>query len=189
MNAGKNVINMVLGLILLQISGCTSNEVVLFNKTTDTNGKPQWVSQGTVTLKSKRGRTFLAVGAASTQGAFSAQASVANQRAKLQAELILKRFFDVVSRDYIATGAAEIAGYTVQDVPQNVSKTTAVILPYMQIKEHWHDVENNMIYAITGIDYRQVVERVSEAVLINAGFKAYLKAQGNDIFDRIAIQR
>jgi len=189
MCGGKRVIGLIFGLLVLQIAACASQEVHFINEKTDAKGKPQWATQGTTTLKSKRGRAFLAVGTAPTEGDFSTQASVASQRAKLQAELILSRFFEVVSRDYIATGSAESAGYTAQDVSLNVNKTTSIILPYMQIMEHWHDAENNKIYAITAMDYRQVIERVIAAASVNTGFKAYFTAQGETIFDRIATQR
>jgi len=189
MSGEKSIIKLILGLLILQMVACASQEAHFLNDKTDAKGKPFWVTQGTTTLKSKQSRAFLAVGTAPIDGALSIQASIANQRAKVQAELILNRFFEVVSRDYIATGSAESAGYTTQDAPQHVSKTTAVILPHMQIMDHWHDTENNRIYAVTGMEYPQVIKRVLAATSVNSGFKTYLAAEGNSIFDRIATQR
>lgn len=182
----KWVVTIILPLILI-VSCSTANHH--YDQSVDvTTGKPQWVLHGTQTSKTERGRIFLGVGEAQTNGDFSRQASAANRHAREELEQMVERFIEVVSRDYIASGAAAPAGYMANQAPHYVTEMTGIVLPKAQIMEHWVDQDREKIFAIAEIDYPQLVSLIEESSTVNPGFKDYLKSRGELVFDRIATQ-
>ncbi|WP_455222543.1 hypothetical protein [Kaarinaea lacus] len=182
----KWVVTIITPLIL--IASCTATNHHYDQSIDVETGKPQWVMHGTQTSKTERGRIFLGVGEAQTNGEFSRQATAANRRAKEELEHMLERFIEVVSRDYIASGAAAPAGYLEHQAPHYVTEMTRIVLPNAQIMEHWVDEDSEKIFAIAEIDYLQVVSLIEESSAVNPGFKDYLKSRGELVFDRIATQ-
>jgi hypothetical protein len=172
---------------LVTLAGCASTERH-YDQTEDASGKPGWVSYGTQTSKTQIGRIFLGVGVAKTTGEFALQATAANQQAKKEIERMISRFIEVVSRDYIATGAAEPSGYLANEAHQYIDDMTNIVLPSAKIKEHWVDSRNDKIFAIAEIDYPKVVSLLNSAGNVHSGFKVYLKSKGQSVFDRIATQ-
>ena len=174
--------------LLIMTASCATGERHYDQGIDAATGKPQWVIQGSQTSKTHRGRVFLGVGEAQTSGEFSRQATAANLRAKDELERMLERFIEVVSRDYIASGAAVSAGFLENQAPRYINEMTGVVLPKVQIKEHWVDQDNEKIFAIAEIEYPQVVSLITESSAVNRGFKDYLKSRGELVFDRIATQ-
>ena len=184
--AKKWVLTIIMPLTL--IVSCAANEHH-YDQTIDAaTGKPQWVLQGTQTSKTERGRIFLGVGEAQTSGEFSRQATAANRRAREELEQMVQRFIEVVSRDYIASGAAAPAGFQEHQAPRYITEMTSIVLPKAQIMEHWVDQDSDKIFAIAEIDYSRVVTLLDESTAVNPGFKNYLKDRGELVFDRIATQ-
>ena len=179
---------LILLLVLISsLAGCATPERH-YDQSKDATGKPGWVSYGTQTSKTSRGRIFLGVGVAKTAGEFARQAAAANQRARKEVERMLSRFIEVVSRDYIATGTAEPSGYMSNEASQHIIEMTSLVLPGTKIMEHWVDSQNSKIFAIAEIDYPKVIALLSTSSEVNPGFKTYLKNKGKLVFDRIATQ-
>lgn len=174
-------------LIPFLITGCASSERH-YDQSKDASGKPGWVEYGTQTSKSPVGRIFLGVGVASTSGEFNREATAANEHAKKEIERMVSRFIEVVSRDYIATGAAEPSGYLANEAHRYISEMTEIVAPKAKIMEHWVDSRNDKIFAIAEIDFPKVVSLISTSRQVNPGFKVYLKNKGESVFDRIATQ-
>jgi len=174
-------------LALLLLTAC-STSARHYDQKVDASGKPGWVDYGTQTSKTPVGRIFLGVGVADTQGEFARQASAANYQARQEVERMVSRFIEVVSRDYIATGAAEPSGYLAHEAHRYISEMTNIVMPEAKIMEHWVDNRNDKIFAIAEIDYPQVVTLLSTSREVNPGFKVYLKSKGQLVFDRIATQ-
>ena len=174
-------------LIILLVSACASTERH-YDQSKDASGKPGWVEYGTQTSKMSGSRTFLGVGVASTTGDFTHEATMANERARKEIERMVSRFIEVVSRDYIATGAAEPSGYLANEAHRYISEMTNIVLPSAKIMEHWVDNNNDKIFAIAEIDYPKLVSLLSSSGQVNSGFKSYLKKKGHSVFDRIATQ-
>lgn len=174
-------------LIIFLASGCASS-ARHYDQTKDASGKPGWVEYGTQTSKTQAGRIFLGVGVARTSGEFTREATAANEHAKKEIERMISRFIEVVSRDYIATGAAEPSGYLANEAHRYIDEMTNIVLPNAKIMEHWIDSRNDKIFAIAEIDYPKVVSLLSSSGQVNPGFKVYLKSKGHSVFDRIATQ-
>jgi hypothetical protein len=182
----KWIVTIIVPLIMVVSCSTPSHH---FDQSIDAStGKPQWVLQGTQTSKTERGRIFLGVGEAATEGEFSRQATAANRRAKEELAQMVERFIEVVSRDYIASGAAAPAGYQENQAPHYVNEMTSIVLPQAQILEHWVDDDSEKIFAIAEIDYPQLVSLIEQSAVVNPGFKVYLKSRGELVFDRIATQ-
>ena len=173
--------------LLIMIVSCASTEP-RYDRNVDDAGTPKWVVQGTHTSKTERGRSFLGVGVAPTNGEFSRQASAANLRAKDELERMVERFIEVVSREYISSGTAQPSGFLENEAPQRIIEMTSIVIPNAQIMEHWVDDEGDKIFAIAEIDYSQVISLLSSSSKVNSGFKGYLKSSGEQVFDRIARQ-
>ena len=184
--AKKWVLTIISPLIL--VASCATSERHYDQRIDVASGKPQWVLHGTQTSKTERGRIFLGVGEAQTNGEFSRQATTANRRAREELEQMVQRFIEVVSRDYIASGAAAPAGFQEHQAPRYITEMTGLVLPKAQIMEHWVDRDSEKIFAIAEIDYSQLVSLIDESSAVNPGFKDYLKDRGELVFDRIATQ-
>lgn len=174
-------------LAVLLFTGCASSERH-YDQSKDASGKPGWVDYGTQTSKTSAGRIFLGVGVARTTGEFTREATAANEHARQEVERMISRFIEVVSRDYIATGAAEPSGYLANEAHRYIDEMTNIVLPKAKIMEHWVDSRNDKIFAIAEIDYPQLVSLLSTSGQVNPGFKVYLKDKGQSVFDRIATQ-
>lgn len=185
----RNIISTVLipFLIIMLSSGCASTQRH-YDQSKDSTGTPGWVNHGTQTAKLSEGRTFLGVGVANTTGEFNREAAAANQRARQEIQRMISRFIEVVSRDYIATGAAEPSGYLPNEASQHITEMTQIVLPNAKIMEHWIDSRNDKIFAIAEIGYPKVVSLLTESKQVNPGFIVYLRDKGQSVFDRIATQ-
>ena len=174
--------------LLLSLVNCASNSVGHYNQAIDISGKPGWVTEGSQTIKTPDGRSFLGVGVAQTSGEFTRQATAANEQAKDEIQRMLERFIEVVSRDYLASGAAQPAGFLEHEASRYIEEMTNIVLPSAKIKGHWVDESSKRIFAIAEIDYPNVVSLLYTSTKVNPGFKTYLKKQGESVFDRIATQ-
>lgn len=173
--------------LIVVLAGCSSAPRH-YDQSVDKTGKPQWVARGTQTSKTTRGRVFLGVGMALTQGNFTRQANTANARAREELARMLNRFIEVVARDYIATGEAEREGFLPNEAPQHINDMTSLVLSRAEVLDHWVDESSNKIFAIAQIEYPKVHRLLAGSSRVNGGFKRYLKQQGERVFDRIATE-
>ena len=51
---------------------------------------------------------------------------------------------------------------------------------------HWQDKDTKTVYAIAEVDMAAVRKALQAEAELNPGLKAYLKAKGDSIFDRIS---
>lgn len=163
---------------------CASNPGL--NEETDAEGVPAWVNEGSNIFTSKQGRRFHGVGSAPMLGNFSLQTSTAENRAKEEIARILASYIEIVSRDFIASGDAEAAGFTAQSVAQQMDRLSSVDLTGIQVIGHWQDKESKVVYAIAEADMQQVHDAITSSKLLDPGLLNFIKSEGNSIFDRIA---
>jgi len=162
------VLVVVCGLFLL--AACSGNEVL--SESLNDQGVPTWVGQGSSILKSRQNRVFHGVGSAPMMGDFSLQTSIANRRARKEIARIVTSFMEIVSREYIATGKAEVL--------------SRMDLSKIEVVGHWSDDGSRIIYAIAQMDIEKVRQAIKEIASVNKGLKAYIGVEGDNIFDRIA---
>ncbi|WP_455210694.1 LPP20 family lipoprotein [Kaarinaea lacus] len=148
-------------------------------------GVPDWVNEGTSTLKTKDGRLFHGVGSAPMMDDMSFQTSMADNRARAEIARILTSYMEVVSRDYIATQSAQQQGYTQANASREISNISKVNLSGARIIGHWRDKKSGIIYSIAELDMKGVKETLDQVSAMNEGLKGYLHAEGDNIFDRI----
>jgi hypothetical protein len=166
------------------LAGCASQSVVDVSNAGE--GAPGWVNQGSSILKAKNGRVFLGVGSAPMLGDFSLQTATADQIARAEVSRVLWSFMEIVSRDYIASGEAEDAGFTEQSVARYMDQVDRMDLTGVRIVGHWQDTKTNLIYAIAEMDMQQARKKLEEMQKMNPGLKQYMGEEGEDIFDRLA---
>lgn len=174
----------ILFLAGLLLAGCASQSVVDIASRGD--GKPGWVSEGSSILKAKKGRVFLGVGSAPMLGDFSLQTTTADQVARAEVSRILSSYMEIVSRDFIASGEAEDAGFTEQSVARYMDQVERMDLTGVSIVGHWQDTKTNLIYSIAEMDMQQARKRLEAMEKMNPGLKQYMGEEGNSIFDRLA---
>jgi len=61
-------------------------------------------------------------------------------------------------------------------------------LSKIEVVGHWSDDGSRVIYAIAQMDIEKVRQAIKEIASVNKGLKAYIGAEGDNIFDRIAKQ-
>lgn len=158
------------------------------NASTDASGVPVWVNEGSNILTSKQGRHFHGVGSAPMLGDFSLQTVTADNRAKAEVARVLASYMEIVSRDYIASGDADAAGFNGQDVPQQMRQLEKIRLDDVEVIGHWQDKDTKTVYAIAEVDMETVRKALQAEAELNPGLKAYLDAKGDTIFDRISTE-
>lgn len=120
-------------------------------------------------------------------GDFSLQTATANRRARQEMARIIASYMEIVSRDYIATTQARLAGFSEQEVMDYVEKISKMDLARVDVVGHWKDEKSNKIYAITQMDMERVKQVVKKLVEMDKGLKVYFDLEGGEIFDRIAV--
>lgn len=170
--------------LLFLFSGCSSGPTKV-ESDLGIKGAPDWVNEGTSTLKTKDGRLFHGVGSAPLMGDMSFQTSVADNRARAEIARILTSYMDVVSNDYITSGKANEDGYTKQSASREINNITKVNLTGARIIGHWRDIDNNVIYSIAELDMDQVKNTLKNVEDMNKGFQGFITTEGDNIFDRI----
>lgn len=170
----------------LYLIACGGPAGVAVNRELNEAGVPQWVAQGTSTIKTPTARLFYGLGAVSAVGDFSIQASIAERRAKREIERMLDRYLQVVVRDYIASGQASRHGISHSQLQRQIQEYSATDSSDVEIVEHWHDKPNKKVYAVAQLQWQAVKQRLVDAGDISAGFRGYFQSDGAHIFDRIA---
>jgi hypothetical protein len=148
-------------------------------------GVPDWVNEGTATLKTKDGRLFHGVGSAKPMSDLSFQTSVADNRARAEIARILTSYMEVVSRDYVASQSAREQGYTQANASREINNVTKVNLSGARIIGHWRDKKSGIVYSIAELDMDQVKQTLDQVSAMNEGLKGYFQTEGDNIFDRI----
>ena len=185
LNMSRSVIRW--GVVLFSAWGllaCASHSNL--NNTADASGTPAWVNEGSGILTSKEGRRFHGVGAAPMLGDFSLQTSTADNRARSEINRILASYVEIVSRDFIASGDAEDAGFNAQHVAFQMDQLANIDLTGIQVVGHWQDKQSKIVYAIAEVDMQQVREAIKSAESLHPGLRKFISMQGDSIFDRIA---
>ncbi|WP_455216692.1 hypothetical protein, partial [Kaarinaea lacus] len=72
------------------------------------------------------------------------------------------------------------------DVMRYVEKLSKMDLETVKVVGHWSDEKSEKIYAITQMDMDKVRQVILDLVSMDEGLKAYLEANGGNVFDRIA---
>ena len=172
-------------LLALLLTACASSTVL--DGSVDAAGVPVWVNTGSNILTSaKTGQRFHGVGTASMLGDFSLQTARADTHAKAEVARILASYLEIVSRNFIASGDAEKAGFTEQSVAQQIDSLAEINLSGTQVIGHWQNKQTRVIYAIAELDMEQLQQALKESATLNKGFKEYIDSEGGKIFDRIA---
>ena len=173
--------------VLVLLTACGSTADIHYNREKNDDGKPNWVADGTMTLTTPTAKAFIAVGSASILGSeFAMQATKANMYCKADMKKMVSRFVAVTARDYLATGGAELSGFTTQDIDKNIELITEAVMEEVHVIEHWVDNREKNVYAVSEISFTRLEEIISRNPGINDGFKVFLKKAGESIFDRIA---
>lgn len=175
--------SMLLGMVWVLLA-CASHSKL--NDTADANGVPTWVSGGSSILASKEGRRFQGVGSAPMLGDFSLQTATADNRARSEINRILASYVEIVSRDFIASGDAEEAGFNAQHVAKQMDELANIELTGIEVIGHWQDKQSNVVYSIAEMDMQQVREAIKSAESLHPGLREFIKSEGDSIFDRIA---
>ncbi|MBL1276184.1 MAG: hypothetical protein COB30_008855 [Ectothiorhodospiraceae bacterium] len=156
------------------------------NLAADANGVPLWVNEGSSIITSKEGRRFHGVGSAPALGDFSLQTSTADNRAREEITRILASYIEIVSRDFIATGDADTAGFTERVVAKQIEHLSSIDLTGIEVVGHWQDKSSKVIYSIAEVDMRQVWDVLNNNVKLHSGLRGFIFREGDSIFDRIA---
>lgn len=166
---------------------CASTTTASLNNAAGVDGIPAWVSNGSSIRTSKTGRRFHGVGSAPMLGDFSLQTSTADNRARSEINRILASYVEIVSRDFIASGDAEETGFNEQNVALQMDQLANIDLTGIQVIGHWQDKQRKIIYSIAEVDMQQVREAIKSAESLHPGLRKFIKTEGDNIFDRIAV--
>lgn len=183
-----NVTVAVLGLIglFLSLTGCVSGPAAVAGSQTDASGKPDWVTQGSASLKTRTGRLFHGVGVAGKKGSLSQQTLTADNRARTELARVIAAYIEIGARNYIASGKADESRFTQQVVNQLVDKYTHLNMADVQIADHWRDPQSERVYSVAELDMAHIKASLEQAGNAHRGFTHYLKSQAEVIFDGIA---
>lgn len=183
MVSAKIVGRLALCVVMFTMASCASKTKV--ESDLRIKGAPDWVNEGSQALNDKGGRLFHGVGSAPTMGDQSLQISTADERARAEIARMLSSYMDVASNDY--TTAANQGGDKVnqQAVSRQIKNLTQINLAGAKVIGRWRDKRTGMVYAIAELDMKHVKDTAQTVAGMNQGFKDYLRAEGDTIFDRM----
>jgi hypothetical protein len=178
----------LVGIILVVLlSACSSKTKV--ESDLNISGAPDWVNEGTNILKDKDGRLFHGVGFAPVMGDMSLQKSTADNRARAEVARVLSSYMNVVSKDYVESVGTGEQQELSQAISHDIENITQVNLTGAKIIGNYRDEKSNTIYSIAELDMKHVKGILDNVDNMNAGFRDYIKSQGDNIFDRMAGER
>lgn len=183
----QNSMKLVGVILVLVLSACAGKTKV--ESDMNISGAPDWVNEGTNILKDKDGRLFHGVGFAPEMGDMSLQKSTADNRARAEVARVLSSYMNVVSRDYVESSGTGEQQELSQAVSHDIENITKVNLTGAKIIGNYRDKKTSTIYSIAELDMKHVKSILDNVENMNAGFREYIKSQGDNIFDRMAGER
>lgn len=149
---------------------------------------PDWVNRGTNVLASHGERFFYGVGSSPALGDQSLQVDTADERARAEVARVLGTYLKVASHDYLSATAAGGPPTGEGAVSRSIRAVTRMNLVGTKIIGRWRDPHTGIIYALAQLDMAHVQQTLHAVQAMNPSFGQYLKANGTNIFDRVAAQ-
>jgi len=179
------ILVLLLGLAVT-VTACVSGPSTVAGSEKGADGKPKWVTEGSATLKTRSGRLFHGVGVAGEKGSLSQQTIMADNRARAELARIVSAYFEISARNYIASGKADESQFTQRAVSRIIKDFTNLNVSDVQIADHWRDSESELVYSVAELNMQHIKESLSGMERMHKGFRHYLQAEADTIFDQIA---
>ncbi len=173
----------LISLSTLLVIGCSGRTMV--ESDLRIKGAPDWVNEGTQTIKDRRGRLIHGIGSAPDMGDMSLQKTTADDRARAEVARIFTSMMDVVSQDYTASTRSGDQSSSEQTISREIKNYTRQNLSGVRIIAHWRDKRTGTIYALAELDMKKAKNILATATAMNADFRNYLQQNVDSAFDRI----
>lgn len=166
------------------ISGCSSNTKV--ESDLGVRGAPDWVNEGNQALKDKNGRFFHGTGAAPSMSDVSLQRSTADNRARAEVAQIFSSYMNVLASDYSSSLSGNNEAVNEQAMSRTIENTTTLNLVGVEIIARWKDKKTGVLYSLAELDMKKFKAVASAAEKMDAGFKAFVSNNADNIFDSMS---
>ncbi|HVA54841.1 MAG TPA: hypothetical protein VNI53_03445 [Gammaproteobacteria bacterium] len=163
----------------LFLSACASKPVSNMGIT----GAPDWVNQGSQTLKDDGNRYIYGIGSTPTMNDLSLQTSTADEHARAEVARVLSTFMHVVSHDYGASVGMGQDNQNEQSESRQIESITNQNISGAQIAAHWRDPKTGTIWSLVKINMNNVKAMVARSDAMNASFKKYFAGHADNVFD------
>ncbi len=168
------------GSLLGVLAGCAGQTRV--KSDLHIKGAPDWVNRGTGALKDRKGRLFHGVGSAPPMGDRSLQTETADNRARAALARALSAYLEVASSDYSAAGGGALDA----SVSRRIETVSRINLAGSRVIGRWRDKRSDVIYSLVEMDLKQAREILLKIEGMDAGLRAYLAREGENVFDKMA---
>jgi len=111
---------------------------------------------------------------------------MADSRARAELSRIVASYFEISARNYIASGKADQRQFTQQSLSQFITDFTRQNLRNVYVADHWHDAQTDKIYSVAELNLQDIKQLVVNTKHMHEGFRHYLQAEADVIFDQIA---
>ncbi|MGD8379519.1 MAG: hypothetical protein PVJ40_09455 [Gammaproteobacteria bacterium] len=171
-------------LVLAGLTACSNRTEV--KSDLGIKGAPDWVNEGYQALDNRDGRLFHGVGSAPKMADQSLQRSAADNRARAEVARTLSSFMNIVAQDYSAASGDGPAAYNEQAISRQIDNITHLNMSGVEIIGRWKDPRTGTVYSLAELDMKRVKDVVAGARQMNDGFRQYIQANADNVFDRIA---
>ena len=179
MKRGLRIFALIVPVMLL---GACSSGVTKVESDLDISGAPDWVNEGSQSLKTDKGRLIHGVGSAEVMGDLSLQLSVADNRARSEVARVLRTYMDVVVKDYSTSRGQETDASVVRDI----RSSSEVLMSGVRIIGRWRDGRKKTVWSIAELDLDQVSKITDAVEKMDPGLADYMRREGDATFDRIS---
>mgnify|MGYP000606210847 CR=1 FL=1 len=169
--------------IVLLVVSCSSRTVV--ESDMGISDAPEWVNEGTNTLKDKNGRLFHGVGSAPSIGEQSLQMSTADDRARAEVAKILSSYMNVVSKDYVGSAGFSNDSSAEQTITRNIENMTKINMTGTRIIGRWKDEKTKIIYSIAELDMSHVKKTLNTVESMSPEFRQHFSQKSDRLFDNL----
>jgi len=150
-------------------------------------GAPDWVEEGSGVMNQDDTKAIYGVGTVEKVPLESVAWEIAENRARAEVAKSFETYTAYLMRDYVATTAAtESSGISAeQDVQRAIKTFTAVTLNGVRQIERYKDEEKDMYYVLAKLSFKDMQEALAQANELDKDVKAFVKKNGERIFDRL----
>ena len=149
----------------------------------DSKTVPAWVKQGTVSLKSAKGRRFQGVGSARLMGSVAVQSNLADTHARAEVRKLLGAYLHAVNRDPMDSKNLPQAAQTSVDSGKHIASIIKEYFSDIPVIEHWRDMDSGIVYALAELNLEQVKGTLEQAKTADQALKVRVNGQGDTVFD------
>jgi hypothetical protein len=173
----------LIGLLLAACGGDPGPDHPVYGVNPD--GTPKWVNRGSGAYDGQYGKCFYGVGILTGVRNPSLARQTADNRARGEIAKMFDLYIAAMMKDYQrSTTAGDFsASAEEQDIVSAQKTITEVTLRGVEVRDHWTDPKDGVLYALAVLDVNGIMKSLEEAKELNSRIRDYVRANARRAFN------